>query len=135
MVGMGPYLEHSETPLYCYRHLLLPPEERLSLSLKMVAALRLLIPDINIAATTALQVLHCMGREQAIRAGANVFMPNITSTDYRNKYILYDNKPCTNEDASQCNDCVDFRIQLTDSEIGYGEWGDSKHFTKTNSPL
>ena len=55
MVGMGPYLEHHATPLYQHRHLLLPLEERLRLSIHMVAALRLLMPDINIAATTALK--------------------------------------------------------------------------------
>jgi len=130
MVGMGPYLEHDQTPLYQYNNLLLPPEKRLELGLKMVATLRLLMPDINIAATTALQVLHPTGREQAIRAGANVFMPNITPGTFRNQYLLYNNKPCTTESADECNDCVDFRIKLADSEIGYDQWGDSKHFQK-----
>ena len=55
MCGMGPYLEHSHTPLYQYKDLLIPKEERLELSLKMVAILRLMMPKINIAATTAMQ--------------------------------------------------------------------------------
>ena len=93
MVGMGPYLEHRDTPLYRYRDRLLPPERRLALALKMVAALRLLMPRINIAAATALQVLHPTGREQALQAGANVFMPNLTPAKYRANYRLYDAKP------------------------------------------
>lgn len=43
MVGMGPYLEHKDTPLYTHRNLLLPPQERYSLSLNMLAVLRLLM--------------------------------------------------------------------------------------------
>lgn len=65
MVGMGPYIEHSETPLYAYRRQLIPLRERLYLSLRMVALLRILMPDINIAAATALQAIEKMGREKA----------------------------------------------------------------------
>jgi biotin synthase len=128
MVGMGPYIEHSETPLYAYRHLLLPPEQRFFLALKMIAVLRLLMPDINIAATTALQTLHPMGREKAVLAGANIMMPNHTPGKYRGNYLLYENKPCVDEEAEQCRNCLEVRMHLVGSEIGYGEWGDSRHF-------
>ena len=86
MVGMGPYLEHHATPLYEYRHLLLSLQERLRLSIHMVAALRILMPDINIAATTALQAIEPAGREKALEIGANVVMPNITPTTNRTLY-------------------------------------------------
>ena len=46
MVGMGPYIEHSKTPLYQYRELLLPLQERFELSMKMIAVLRVLMKDI-----------------------------------------------------------------------------------------
>jgi biotin synthase len=128
MVGMGPYIEHSETPLYAYRHLLLPPEQRFFLALKMIAVLRLLMPDINIAATTALQTLHPIGREKAVLAGANIMMPNHTPGKYRGNYLLYENKPCVDEEAEQCRNCLEVRLHLVGSEIGYGEWGDSRHF-------
>jgi biotin synthase len=128
MIGMGPYIEHRDTPLYRYRDLLLPPAQRLELALKMVAALRLLMPHINIAATTALQTLHPAGREQALRAGANVFMPNITPMKYRNDYRLYDNKPCLHDAPSLCNDCTATRIQNAGDKIAYGEWGDRCNF-------
>jgi len=130
MVGMGPYLEHENTPLYAVRHLLLPKEVRFQLSLKMIAILRMLMKDVNIAATTALQAIDKLGREKAIRAGANVLMPNITPGKYRDDYLLYQNKPCTNENFEDCKTCLEARISLTDSEIAYGEWGDSAHYLK-----
>ncbi|MDP4290819.1 MAG: [FeFe] hydrogenase H-cluster radical SAM maturase HydE [Bacteroidota bacterium] len=132
MCGMGPYIEHEATPLYAFRHLLLPREERFELSLKMVALLRILMKDINIAATTAMQTLDKMGREKALKAGANVIMPNLTPVKYRDDYLLYEDKPCIDEEAEQCITCLEARIHLAGDEIGYGEWGDSKHFTKRN---
>lgn len=133
MVGMGPYIEHSETPLYEYRHELLPIQRRFDLSLKMIAALRILMKDINIAAATALQAIDPLGREKGIKVGANIIMPNITPGLYRNDYSLYENKPCVDEESAQCKGCLDARIALADGEIGYGEWGDSKHFMNKKS--
>ncbi|GET19793.1 [FeFe] hydrogenase H-cluster radical SAM maturase HydE [Prolixibacter denitrificans] len=130
MVGMGPYLEHAETPLYSYRETLMPLQQRFNLSLKMIAVLRLLMPDINIAAATALQAIDPLGREKAVKVGANVIMPNITPGLYRNDYALYQNKPCVDEEPEQCKGCLDARIALAEGEIGYGKWGDSKHFHK-----
>jgi len=75
MIGMGPYLEHEDTPLYALRHTLLPKEERFDLTLKMIAILRIIMKDVNIAATTALQAIDPMGREKAMKIGANVIMP------------------------------------------------------------
>lgn len=128
MCGMGPYIEHEHTPLYQFRHLLLPREERFGLALRMIAVLRLLMPDINIAAATALQAIDPAGREKAVAVGANVIMPNLTPCQYRRDYLLYEDKPCLDEDAELCRNCLEARIELTGSEIGYGEWGDSKHF-------
>jgi biotin synthase len=133
MVGMGPYLEHLHTPLYELRGCLLPKEERLQLTLKMIAVLRLMMKDINIAATTALQAIDPMGREKALKAGANVIMPNITPRKYRSDYKLYENKPCTEEDADECLPCLKARITLAGHEIAWGEWGDSEHFRKRDT--
>ncbi len=130
MVGMGPYLEHSETPLYEYQHSLMPPEERFLLSLRMIAVLRLLMPDINIAATTALQVLHPMGREMAVQAGANIIMPNMTLTDVRKNYQIYENKPGIHDDAAISKSKLEENLQKAGIEIGYGQWGDSQHYDK-----
>jgi biotin synthase len=129
MVGMGPYIEHHHTPLYDYRNALLSLQERFLLSLRMIAVLRLLMPKINIAAATALQAIDKMGREKALKAGANVIMPNITPGKYRNNYKLYDNKPCTDENPEDCTNCLQARISMTGNEIGLGDWGDSLHYS------
>jgi len=133
MVGMGPYIEHAGTPLYQYRHELWNIHERFDMTLKMIAVLRLMMKDINIAAATALQAIDPLGREKAVKVGANVIMPNITPGKYRNDYALYENKPCVDEEPDQCSGCLDARLALTDSEIGYGEWGDSKHYYNRNN--
>jgi biotin synthase len=130
MCGMGPYIEHEDTPLYAFHHLLLPKVERFQLSLKMVALLRIMMKDINIAATTAMQAIDKMGREKALKVGANILMPNLTPVQYREGYLLYEDKPCIDEEAEQCKTCLEARIHLAGDEIGFGEWGDSKHFAK-----
>lgn len=118
MCGMGPYLEHVQTPLYDRRHELLSKEKRFFMTLKMIGLLRLLMPDINIAATTAMQSIDPRGREKALEAGANVVMPNLTPENKKEAYKLYENKPVTEW------------IDLPEEMIGFGEWGDSKHFKK-----
>jgi len=133
MVGMGPYIEHADTPLFQYRNELAPLMERFRLSLKMVAILRIMMKDINIAATTAMQTIDPQGREKALKVGANVIMPNLTPVKYRQNYLLYENKPCIDEEAEDCRNCLDVRIFMAGDEVGYGEWGDSKHFKSRNN--
>jgi len=130
MCGMGPYIEHSQTPLYNYAYLCPPLKERFYLTLKMIAILRIMMKDINIAATTALQTIEPDGREKAILVGANVIMPNITPTKYRKNYLLYENKPCIDESGELCLNCLKTRLKLINATIGFNEWGDSKHFQK-----
>lgn len=129
MVGMGPYIEHADTPLYNHKELLTPVVERFNLSLRMIAVLRMMMPDINIASTTALQAIVPMGRELGLKAGANVMMPNLTPIKYRSSYLLYNNKPCINEEADDCLECLEKRVKMIGEEIAYNDYGDSKHFT------
>ena len=129
MAGMGPFIEHQDTPLYRHRDKLLPLKERFDLSLKMVAILRIMMKNINIAATTAMQTIDPQGREKALMVGANVIMPNLTPVKYRQDYLLYENKPCLDEEAEECKSCLEARIHMAGDSIGYGEWGDSLHYT------
>ncbi len=129
MIGMGPYLVSKDTPLAKE----MPDfeamkEQQLKLGLKMIAAARLLLKNVNIAATTALQALDPRGREQGLLAGANVIMPNLTAVQYRSSYQLYDNKPCLDENSEQCRFCLERRVQSIGESIGWDEWGDSRHF-------
>ena len=77
--------------------------------------------SVNIAAATALEILDPRGREKGILSGANVIMPNITPKEQMVKYNLYDRKTLN---ASDVQDIEGKKIV-----IGYGRWGDSKHFT------
>ncbi len=134
MCGMGPYIEHADTPLWQYRGLLMPLEERFNLALKMIAVLRIMMKNINIASATALQAIDPIGREKALKIGANIIMPNITPGAYRNDYKLYENKPCTDEEAADCKNCLEARIHMSGNRIGYNEWGDSLHFRDKQNP-
>ena len=124
MIGMGPYIAHE--------HAVLPggatiPDgaTRLQLALRMIAAARLLLPRINIAATTALQTLSPDGREQGLRFGANVIMPQATPNRVRRLYTLYDGKPCLDDSARQCASCLEARINSVDRQVLWNDWGDS----------
>jgi len=128
MVGMGPYIENENTPLYEFRHLLVPAEKRLELSIKMVAILRLMMPKINMAATTAMQTLNPKGREMALKVGANVIMPNLTPLKYRDGYLLYDNKPNIHEETESSLARLKKSIEDAGCELALGDWGDSQHF-------
>lgn len=130
MCGMGPYIEHADTPLIEYSGDLMPLSERFDLTLKMIAILRIMMKDINIVAATALQAIDPIGREKAVMIGANIIMPNITPGRYRDSYKLYENKPCTDDSAEDCQSCLEARVSLAKSEIVYGEWGDSQHYDK-----
>ena len=154
MVGMGPYIEHAETPLYAIkgRHCGLDPQSpyskgipefpafartgmtvknRLNLTLKMIALLRIKMPSINIAATTALQTLDPLGREKAIEIGANIIMPNLTPLNYRENYFLYDGKTVVQDSFDETIADLEIRLAQIGAEIGYNLQGDSLHFLST----
>ena len=94
-------------------------QEMLTLTTRMNALARITLGNVNIAATTALQVgamhlfsssnlffakpkiklppmpqaIDAVGREIALRRGANILMPILTPTKYREHYTLYEGEP------------------------------------------
>jgi biotin synthase len=132
MIGMGPYIPHADTPLGCCAGGwdAAVRRQRLDLSLRMIALTRLMLRDVNIAATTALQALDPEGREKGLLAGANVIMPNVTDARYRSRYQLYEGKPCLDEDPLACATCLTRRIERVGGVVGFGAWGDSPHFAR-----
>lgn len=98
MCGMGPWIEHQGTPLNEFREQAPPRARRVALTLRMIALLRILMPEINISATTALQTLDQEGLEKGLEAGGNVFMPNLTPLKYRANYNLYEGKTAVADD-------------------------------------
>lgn len=93
MIGVGPFLSHVDTPFSHHTNGSLP------LCLRMLAILRLIFPKAMIPATTALGTAHPGGREMGLRAGCNVVMPNLSPSETRALYALYDHKLHTGEEA------------------------------------
>jgi biotin synthase len=121
MIGIGPFIPHKETPL---KHM---KGGALEDTLVMVALARLFVPDSLIPATTAIGSIHPQGREFALKAGANVVMPNLSPVTVRQKYELYDNKICTGEESAQCKHCIELRIESVGLQANMGR-GDSHRF-------
>jgi biotin synthase len=131
MIGMGPYVLHKDTPLSGTADDSEEAKlERFNKSLVMIALTRWYLQDVNIASTTALQTLDPIGREKGLLAGANIIMPIMTPLEYREKYVLYDGKPCLKDTADECRNCLKMRIEGIGESIGYNNWGDSPHFSK-----
>ena len=93
MVGIGPFIPHQDTPFGKY------PAGSSALTVKMVAIPRGILPGALIPATTALATLG--SRKQALQAGANVVMPNLSPNEVRVKYNLYNNKLSTGTESAQ----------------------------------
>lgn len=109
MIGIGPFIPHHETPFADKQ------SGTLELTLRMLSILRLLFPYVLLPATTALGTISPIGRELGLKAGANVMMPNLTPTDARKHYDLYDNKICMDEEAAKCRLCQEGRVR----SVGY----------------
>jgi biotin synthase len=105
MVGIGPFIAHPQTPLKDV------PNGSFMLALKVMALTRILLKNINIPATTAMETLNPNGRIIALQSGANVVMPNVTTTEYRAKYEIYPGKICINENPTQCRGCIEGKIK------------------------
>ena len=131
MIGMGPYIPHPDTPLGANETLTEEDKaRRLDVALRMIAATRLYLHDVNIAAATALQALADDGRERGLLAGANVLMPNVTGVRYRTDYQLYAGKPCLGETSELCRGCIARRIAAIGEEGVWDARGDSPHWRK-----
>ncbi|MCI7085819.1 [FeFe] hydrogenase H-cluster radical SAM maturase HydE [bacterium] len=109
MVGIGPFIPHKDTP---FRN---EKSGTLEMTLKLLAIIRLILPKVMLPSTTALGTINPKGREMGILWGANVVMPNLSPTTVRKKYMLYDNKICTGDEAAECRFCMQKRME----SIGY----------------
>ena len=129
MIGMGPYLPHPDTPLaQRFPDFEEKRTELLFLGLKMIACARLLMPDVNIASTTALQTLRPDGRELGLLAGANVIMPNVGSESRKRNYRLYTGKPDSDDSPETVLARLKTAVESIGCEIVLGEPGDPRHF-------
>lgn len=109
MIGIGPYLKHAQTPFCSYEN------GSLTLTLRLLAILRLMFPHALLPATTALATIAPDGRERGLKAGANVVMPNLSPVSTRQLYSIYENKNCTGTESARCID----KLSLQISNAGY----------------
>ena len=123
MVGIGPFIPHHKTPLGDYEG------GTVEKTIVLVALVRLLLPEALLPSTTALGTLDPKGREKALRAGANVVMPNLSPLKHRAKYELYENKICTGDEAAHCRVCIEKRIESAGFRVDMGR-GDHAGWAK-----
>lgn len=105
MLGIGPFIPNEDTPLAKEKG------GELELTLKVMAIIRLLMPDTNVPATTAMETVNKNGRIIALQSGANVVMPNVTEGEYRRLYALYPGKICVGDTPAHCRGCITGRIE------------------------
>lgn len=109
MIGIGPFISHHDTPFKDFAN------GTAELTLFLMGMLRLMHPKALIPATTALGTVEGNGRELGILAGGNVVMPNLSPCNVREKYLLYDNKLCTGDEAAES--CAKLSARM--EKIGY----------------
>lgn len=121
MVGIGPFIPHPKTPLGTQ------PAGLIDHCLTFLALLRLYLPDAYLPATTAMGTLDPQGRQKALRAGANVIMPNVSPLSNRPGYQIYPDKIGQSDDAETCQRCIEDLVLALGRQpnLGFG------HITRT----
>ena len=109
MIGIGPFIPHPQTPLKNEQ------PGNLDLAVKVMAVTRILLKDINIPATTAMESLRKDGRLLALQSGANVVMPNLTDEYHKKMYEIYPNKVSATRQELQENLAKIGRYIVTDN--------------------
>ncbi len=111
MVGIGPFIPHPNTPLANNK------TNNFNLSIKVMAITRLLLPDINIPATTAMETLNKNGHIIALQSGANVLMLNITPQTYKKNYEIYPDKAGINNNEDENKKLIYDKIKSINRSI------------------
>jgi biotin synthase len=128
MVGIGPFIPHPDTPLGLYSG------GTVEQTCIMVALTRLFLPYALIPATTALGSISPVGRESALKSGANVVMPNLTPRIHRADYQIYPGKICLGEEAAECRGCITRRITGLGRRVSDGPGHNPKWLQKRGCP-
>lgn len=122
MIGIGPFIPHPDTPLANAN------KDNFNLALRVMAIARIMIPDANIPATTAMETLKENGRIIALNSGANVIMPNFTDIIHKKNYEIYPNKNRLNDSPDKCISYIKLMIEKIGRKISM-----TKGFRKDNS--
>ncbi|MGK9369622.1 [FeFe] hydrogenase H-cluster radical SAM maturase HydE [Melioribacter sp. Ez-97] len=105
MAAFGPFIPAPDTPWHNKK------AGDVLLTLKTMAVARIVLKDAHIPATTALATLDEDGRIKGLKAGANVVMPDFTPSPYREKYQIYADRKCVNDNPDYCRSCLQLQIE------------------------
>ena len=119
MIGIGPFIPHHQTPFAREK------AGSVEQTLLLISILRLLFPTALIPATTALGSLEKDGRIRGILHGANVVMPNVSPSEAREKYAIYDNKLHSGAESAEGLELLRRQMEETGYRIVTGR-GDAK---------
>ena len=140
MIGLGPYLIHNDTPLGKMLLETTTPEERQivdrlkgQVTLNIYDTLRIICPDFNIAATTALDTLYPGGKAIALTGGSNVIMPIITPKKFRGGYQLYEGKKEVDEDREQTHAKVAKLMEKIGKTAVFNRWNHPPSYYKSRN--
>ncbi len=128
MAGIGPFIPHPGTPLGGN------PPGSLETTLTVLAIVRLLMPQLHLPATTALDAISKEGRRLALQYGSNVIMPNVTPARYRPFYSIYPGKAGGNLDPATAVEEVRSWIESLGRTAGSG-YGHSSGHKSFPSPI
>ena len=126
MIGIGPFIPHPATPLgkatkTAGREQVPATSE---VTCRVLALARLVCPEANIPSTTALSTLNrATGRDLGLQCGANVVMPNVTPTHYRELYQIYPHKVSDREVMPTGTRDFDVHLSALGRRVGSGPGG------------
>ena len=118
MIAFSPFIPSPFTPFQN------KPAGSVELTLKAIAVARLLLKNVHIPATTALDSLDPQGKEKGLKCGANILMPNYTPYPYRESYSIYPNRRDSNSDPFDSHKLLVDRISNIGRDISFSR-GDS----------
>ena len=118
MIGIGPFIAHPGTPLGS------EGDGEIDAVLRVLATTRIAVKNAHMPATTAVGSLEEDHRLAALKAGANVLMPNFTPQPYRQAYEIYPHKRCLTEASGACVPCMETMASAIGRCVNYGR-GDS----------
>jgi len=130
MVGVGPFIPHPATPMGQDRSPMKPAGKNQVpatevMTCKVIALTRLVCPEANIPATTALATISAAdGIKKGLTRGANVVMPNLTPPTYQRLYAVYPGKACISDNGAHTEaDGVHRWISEIGRSVGSGQGG------------
>jgi biotin synthase len=129
MIGIGPFIPHAAT--------VLGAEQRgsVEMTIKAVALTRMVTRTAHLPATTALGSVGKKDfRVDALKAGANVLMPNFTPIEYKKRYEIYPGKRCIDEASEHCVGCMAVLASSIGRHIDYSR-GDAMQMVKSGDDV